>query len=147
MDCKLFDEKKLLYMSGELSSEERDAVRNHLESCSRCKLEFQALEETMGLVKELPHRDPSEDCLAGIRQAAREREAGGMLRRLKDMFTPQEVFVRRPALMGALAVVTVVVVSLYLLVRLKEPVTSLEWEDLFFEQKIAQLEESLEQSS
>ena len=143
MDCKSFDKKKMFYLYGELSNEERDAVRNHLESCPRCRVELDGLKQTLELLKETPEAVPSEECLSTIRGIARERKAAGILTRLRGILISQNAFVRRPALVTA-AAAGIILVSFYCLLHFREPATSLNWEDPFFEQRIAQVEESLE---
>jgi anti-sigma factor RsiW len=143
MDCRGFDKKKMLYLYGELSNEERDAVRDHLESCPRCRVELDGLKQTLELLKRAPEAVPSEECLGTIRGLARERKAVGVLHRLRGIFIPQNVFVKRPVLVTA-AAAGIILVSCYCLLHFREPVMSLRWEDPFFEQRIAQVEESLE---
>ena len=144
MDCKGFDKKKMFYLYGELSNEERDAIKNHLESCPRCTVELDELKQTLELLKRAPEAIPSEECLGTIRELARERKAAGILCRLKGIFIPQNVFVKRPVLVTAAVAAGIILVSFYCLLHFREPVTSLRWEDPFFEQRIAQVEESLE---
>ncbi len=150
MDCKSFDEKKILYLYGELIPEEQDAIRSHLESCSHCGVEFQRLKETLELLKDLPEVVPSESCLAKIRRFAEKEEASSILEKFRGAFTLRAPVLKRPAIAGAAAVVAIVFLSVYLL-HLGEPVrepvasvTSLQWEDPLFEQKIAQVGEDLE---
>ena len=143
MDCKGFDKKKVFYLYGELSNEEQDAVRDHLGSCPRCRVELDGLKQTLELLKEAPEAIPSEECLGTIRGLAREKKAAGILPRLREIFIPQNVFVRRPVLVTA-AAAGIILVSFYCLLHFREPVTSFKWEDSFFEQRIAQVEESLE---
>ncbi len=146
MDCKLFDEKKILYLYGELITEEQDAIRSHLESCSHCGVEFQRLKETLELLKDVPKVAPSESSLADIRRLAEKEEAGGMLQKFRGVFTLPGPVLKRPAIAGAVAAVAVVLAS-FCFLHFREPVTSvtsLQWEDPFFEERIAQLEESLE---
>ena len=143
MDCRSFDKKKMLYLYGELSNEERDAIKNHLESCPLCRVELDGLKQTLELLKRAPEAVPSEECLGTIRKLARERKAAGILPRLREIFTPQDVFVRRPVLVTATAA-GIILVSFYCLLHFREPVTSLRWEDPFSEQRIAQVEESAE---
>ena len=144
MDCRSFDKKKMLYLYGELPNEERDAVRDHLESCSLCRVELNGLKQTLGLLKETPEAVPSEECLNTIRGLARERKPAGIGRRLKEIFIPQNVSVRRPVLVTAATAAGIILVSFYCLLHFRELATSLRWEDPFFEQRIAQVEESLE---
>ena len=143
MDCKRFEEKKILYLYGELIPDEQDAIKNHLESCSNCRVEFQRLKQTLELLEDLPEVAPPESTLANIRRLAGRREAGSILQKLREVFTLPGAFGRRPAIAGAIAVVATVLVSFYLL-DLRGPVTSLAWEDPVFEERIAQVEEGLE---
>lgn len=142
MDCKSFEEKKILYLYGELISEEQDAIRSHLESCSHCRVEFQRLKETLELLKDLPEVALSESSLANIRRLAEKEEAGGILQKFRGVFTLPGLLLKRPAIAGAVAVVAVVLAS-FCFLHFREPVTSLQWEDPFFEERIAQVEESL----
>ena len=147
VDCKIFDEKKILYLYGELIPEEQDAIRSHLESCSHCGVEFQRLKETLELLKDLPEVVPSESSLANIRRFAGKEQASSILEKFRGAFTLPGLLLKRPAIAGAVAVVAIVFLSVYLLhlgEPVREPVTSLQWEDPFFEERIAQVEESLE---
>jgi hypothetical protein len=134
----------MLYLYGELAEGERNIVKAHLESCSLCRAEFDRLEQTKELLKGSSEAVPSEECLSTIRGLARERKPAGIGHRLKEMFVPQDVFVRRPVLVTAVTAAGIILVSFCCLLHFREPATSLKWEDPFFEQRIAQVEENLE---
>jgi hypothetical protein len=54
MSCDKISEELSAYLDGELSGEEKEAVRAHLEGCADCRELLEKLRETAGAVKELP---------------------------------------------------------------------------------------------
>ena len=140
MDCNNFQEKKMLYLFNELERGEMESVKNHLEICSRCREEFKELERTAALLKEMPEIEPSGRCIERIRAFARERKTAGILERLRQIFVPGGVFVRRRAFCGGMALAIAGFMGFCLLKYFSEPVVPFEWEDMLFEQEIAQVE-------
>ena len=53
MDCEKVQENLSAYLDGELSPQEADAVRAHLESCEDCAAEAESLRSTVRLVRSL----------------------------------------------------------------------------------------------
>ena len=141
MDCRGFQEKKMFYLFGELERGEMESVKNHLDVCSRCREEFKELERTAALLKEMPEIEPSDRCVERIRAFARERESAGILERLRQIFVPGGVFVRRRAFCGAMALAAAVFMGFCLLKQGRVPAVPFEWEDMLFEQEIAQVED------
>ena len=142
MDCKSFSENKILYLYGELTSEEKIALKTHLESCSHCRLEFQGLRQTAGLLKELEEKTPSEKCLSNIRHLVRESDTS-LLKKFAEMFVFQKVLAKQ-TILATCAVAAIVLVCIYTKVHFREVVTCPEWEDLFLEEKLSQVEEDVE---
>ena len=141
VDCKDFQEKKMLYIFNELERGEKESVKNHLEMCSRCRNEFKELKRIAELLGEMPEAALSGRCIGSIRAFARERKPAGILEKLRQIFVPGGVFVRRRAFCGAMALAAAVFMGFCLLKFGRAPAAIFEWEDMLFEQKIAQVEE------
>ena len=77
MNCKIPDRKKILYIFGELSDSERQEMELHLSSCERCSDEFKKLRETFETVGALSVEEPSDECIAGIRELPVLKEGAG----------------------------------------------------------------------
>jgi hypothetical protein len=87
------------------------AARNHLESCAKCKQEFDALESTFALLDawEAPEPSPYFDQKLAVRlREEQHAEPAGWFERMKSrlMFNTGRQF--RPALTGALALILLV---------------------------------------
>lgn len=50
MNCKTMEERLIDYIDGELSNEENDEIRDHLENCSHCQNEYEQLKSTIDYV-------------------------------------------------------------------------------------------------
>ena len=58
MDCKFIKEKLIGYVFGDLSSEENQQIKTHIESCKSCKKELENVQATLGAVKDA-QKEPS----------------------------------------------------------------------------------------
>ena len=64
---KCLSRRKLAdYQVGRLSQEERARVQRHLETCPRCQVEAQALEDTARLLRPMPTVEPPADLWARV---------------------------------------------------------------------------------
>lgn len=58
MNCSEFEDKISLYMDGELPGDERESVKNHLESCPACKKVYDEFKSIDGLIVNIPKASP-----------------------------------------------------------------------------------------
>ena len=67
MNCNNSNNRKILYVFGELSNPEKEALELHLSSCTKCSDEVRKLKETFEAVRRLNIENPSDRCIAKIR--------------------------------------------------------------------------------
>ena len=76
MDCTTVQQKLKAYLDQELQDKEAQALMVHLQSCTQCAYEAEALSRTWELLRELPEPDRVPDLipatLARIRSAEKE---------------------------------------------------------------------------
>jgi anti-sigma factor RsiW len=78
MDCGRVREKLSCYLDGVLDEATLEAIEEHLESCTGCKEELEALRSTLGLTAILQDVDPPAFLSSAIKDAvAKERETAG----------------------------------------------------------------------
>lgn len=88
-----------LFLDGELTPREADAVRRHLTACAACRREMALLAEADDLVRELPVLTPSDTFERTFWQKVEQAEARSPFRK----FSHYLVTGWRPILVGGLA--------------------------------------------
>ena len=51
MNCKIIEDKILDYIDGDMSSEEEEIIRKHLENCSECNRKYKEIKSTIDYIK------------------------------------------------------------------------------------------------
>jgi hypothetical protein len=74
MSCPEFENRGLLYNSGELSPSERMAYEKHIEQCQECREELELIEETLNLMRRLSFEKPGSKIRKVILQQARRKK-------------------------------------------------------------------------
>lgn len=105
MKCEKIEELLSLYLENDLSSEEKAAVKNHLQTCSSCSSLLSSLEEIHESLTDFPE--------LGVSQDLRERLYA--LPRKKRKFNLGLDFFLRPSLQPVLAVASIffILISFY----------------------------------
>ena len=115
MECKGVQEKLSAYVEGDVSTDEKRRVEQHVNSCQKCRTALEDLKNTGALVRGLEEVEPpawlTEKIMARVR--AEEGRKGGIFRKL---FYPLHVKVP----IEALATVLIAVVAVYVF-RAAEP--------------------------
>jgi anti-sigma factor RsiW len=96
------------YLDNELTTEDAQQVRMHLESCTLCRDELHRLEQVKRLLGALPERAPAPQVWEELRQkleAHGPRETEGVLEVIRNAF-------RRPALALAAAAFVILLIAL-----------------------------------
>jgi predicted anti-sigma-YlaC factor YlaD len=105
MKCEKIEELLSPYLENDLSSEEKAAVKNHLQTCSSCSSLLSRLEEIHESLTDFPELDVSQDL----------RERLYALPRKKRKFSLGLDFFLRPSLQPVLAVASIffIMISFY----------------------------------
>lgn len=72
MNCRYVQSRLSAYLDFELSGEEQQLIRSHLEQCMECSAEFESLRRTKQLLRQMPVVKPQsgpEQVLMRVRQA------------------------------------------------------------------------------
>ena len=137
MPCQEFKEKGYLYLSGELSKDDRDAFARHLRECADCREElgrYKALWARMEkLSADRPHREVREAILSRSRTAKRPSALGDRLKSWADLF------LFHPRLTWGISAAAVALIFLFVFIRpfaIRENVMpteelTLAWQDDF----------------
>lgn len=87
MSCPEFENRGLLYNSGELSTSERIAYEKHIKQCQECREELELIEETWNLMERLPFEKPCSEVLKVIlRQARRKKTESSSWEKIRSWF-------------------------------------------------------------
>lgn len=95
------------YLDNELTADDAQQVRAHLETCVACREELQRLEHVKRLLGSLPERAPAPQVFEELRQqiiSQAPRESGSVLEAISNAF-------RRPALAFAAAAIVVLLIA------------------------------------
>ena len=72
MTCNEIRSMLSAFLDGELSAEDAQAVRQHLDRCDACKREYRLLEQTWQMLQEAEEIEPSSDFAREFWQKARQ---------------------------------------------------------------------------
>lgn len=71
-DCKALFERVSEYLDGELEPAVCQKIEEHIKDCPQCEDCFEALRKTVGVCRDLPHEDVSEDIRLRLRNALKK---------------------------------------------------------------------------
>jgi hypothetical protein len=140
MNCKKAEKKFSAYVENELDSKTRRQLEQHLEECENCAYEWQAFQNTLRMVKDMPAIAPSSDFDWELRLrlafeypdkvSLRERlfECLGSRHFTKFTLELREGFKGKPAFAfsGVLAILIILSLGLYFYISPSLPLNSLK---------------------
>ncbi|MBN2028857.1 zf-HC2 domain-containing protein [bacterium] len=140
MTCPDFENKVLLFLSGELSSSDKDNFKSHLKTCNACKKAFESIQQTWDALDRLPQEHPNPEIRKTIlKQVQKAVVKTSLLTRL-SIWIKKRIMPRK--YVWGISTVAVTALLIFFITHpfdQKEPdqvvqTEAFEWEDDFFSQ-------------
>jgi hypothetical protein len=129
MTCELLQQDLSAYIDHELDEVATAQTRKHLLTCSTCKAEYESLLEAQVVLDEAEAFDPDPALWVQIEQKIARKESSFLeilTRLFQDLLDRSASLVQRPVLIGSLAALLVLVVTINLY-RYYEKRTLMTW--------------------